>query len=152
MISNKLKYLISVISVVFCINSSRADIPENKESGFFLSGKSDPKTERPNEQADSSLSILELKPTIFFPKTKEGEPLKQKAELVLDCREELQNVSVKVLVAGKEEILEEIGDIVPGRNVKPILVPDINKPIQITIELYQAGNPQEWLQWQWQCG
>jgi len=141
MSSNKMKYLISVISIVFCINSSRADIPKNRESGFFLSGKFEPQMERSNVKVDSSLSILELKPTIFFPKINEGEPLKQKAKLVVDCREKVQDVSVKVLVAGKAEFVEEIGDIVHGRNVKPILVPDMDKPTEMIIELYQAGNP-----------
>ena len=88
-----------------------------------------------------SVEITQVRPTIFFPKAVEGEPLRQRAELGLESTAGAKGVSAKIHAEGGADLTETLGDIPTGRSVWPIHVPDISVPTKVTFEIFQDGNP-----------
>jgi len=139
-VRNKLLLSMAFLGCAFYMNCRGNDIYHQAvPSDTWAGSKSDISKGHTlmNQDTIPFLSILEVKPTIFFPKADEGESLKQKVELVVHARESARDIIVKVLLPDGTGFVEKIGDLSAGPNTKAIHVPDIDRPAEISFELYQ---------------
>ena len=99
-----------------------------------------------------SIRITKVKPTIFFPKASENEPLRQIAKARLNNPGVPVTAQLKISIKDKSSYLEDLGVVKTGATVKKIHILDIAQPTEITFELYRKGNdkPDHSLTIQWQ--
>lgn len=92
-----------------------------------------------------SLSIVTVEPTVFFPKVKVGEPLRQLVRLGLKNPAAAVDAKVRIRVAGTPAYDESLGTLPAGTSTMAIRVPDVNRPTETTIELFagKAAQPVE---------
>ena len=92
--------------------------------------------------AADAIKITKLEPTVFFPKVKTGEPLRQLARLGIENQGAAVEAKVKITMPGTPAYEESLGQVGTGASVKTIHVPDIGQPAELTVELYRQDGPQ----------
>jgi hypothetical protein len=92
---------------------------------------------RNNSVAEPALQIIQIEPTVLFPKPEEGRSLKQLIRIYLDNHGGPLNIIAKVTagVYGSDE--QVLDSIVPGKSTVGILVPDIKGKTQVTVDLLE---------------
>ncbi|MBN2577814.1 MAG: hypothetical protein JXB10_02400 [Pirellulales bacterium] len=89
-----------------------------------------------------SLKIAGIEPTPLFLKTEAGQPLRQVVRLGLENTGAATEAKVKIALAGAPAEEQPFGAIGPNATTKEILVPEIVKPTELTVELYAQGAAQ----------
>ncbi len=89
--------------------------------------------------AEKTLELVDVKPTPFFPRVEQGQPLRQTVLLSLKNSGSPITASVRVAMQGQTAYTEELGALPAGSSQRAIRVPDISQPTELTLELYRAG-------------
>jgi len=114
-----------------CINAQPGD------QEWLDPGKTGQETAHSNNIAGSSISHIE--PTPLFPKTDPGEPLMQIARLSVNHTGNEAYLDVRITLAGKKTRTETLGIVKQGLNKMDILIPDIDEPSRLRVELIGSG-------------
>jgi len=88
----------------------------------------------------ASIGITNIAPTPFFPKVKEGEPLKQVARLTLTNPGNAIVCKVLISIEGEKSYLEDIGVVNKGESVHDIHLMDIQRTKNVTLAVLNNGN------------
>ena len=81
------------------------------------------------------IEIMHVEPTPLFPRTGEGEPLKQIARLTLNNSGSATVLGARIIMEGEAPFSESLGIVMQGQNVRNIHIPDITGPARLTIEI-----------------
>lgn len=102
------------------------------------------------QSAFAGIKITNIDPTPFFPKDKDGEPLKQVARLSVNNTQEAAACKVRITVEGKKPYIEDIGVVEKDKSVHDFHVLDIQQPSKVFFELLVDGNieAEKTLTWQ----
>lgn len=84
------------------------------------------------------LSIVSVEPTVFYPKVKAGEPLRQLVRLGVKNAAAAVDAKVRIHVIGMPAYDESLGTLPTGDSAKAIHVPDVNRPTKVNIELFSG--------------
>jgi len=84
-------------------------------------------------RAEATVEIVRLEPTVLFP---HDEPLRQVARLTLASKgKHAEKFTLRVLMTGKKPLEQSLGVVSAGETTRDVLVPDIQKPTELRIEL-----------------
>ncbi|TWO34671.1 hypothetical protein E1J38_002100 [Seonamhaeicola sediminis] len=100
---------------------------------------------------NSKIEITDVTPTPFFPKVEYGESLKQIAKLSIENKSIKTPVKLNIEVDGSKTYQQDLGDLAKGTSVHDVMIADINKATQITLELLNSRGKivaQKKLTWQ----
>ena len=92
-------------------------------------------------EAAEPVRITKIEPTIFFPAAKAGEPLRQTVRLGVESAGATREATVRIRLPPVPAYDEPIGKLAAGATVHAIHVPDIVRPAELTVELYEKDNP-----------
>lgn len=90
--------------------------------------------------AYAQIEIVNIEPTPFFPKIKEGEELRQLTRITLNNTGSPAKFDVQITVRGKKTITESLGVLGSGEFVKNIYIPDIKTPTKVTLKVLSSDN------------
>jgi hypothetical protein len=85
--------------------------------------------------AEPVLQIIQIEPTVFFPKPAEGKPLKQLIRVHVDNPGGPASLIAKVTTGKYGSDMQPLDNIVSGKSTVSVLVPDIMEKTQVTIDL-----------------
>ena len=89
--------------------------------------------------AAGNIRIEKVEPTIFYPKVKKNEPLKQIARIFLNNSGKDALAYVKISIEGKSPCREELGIVQSGLTTKEIGIAEVSRPTKVIFELYEQG-------------
>ncbi len=90
--------------------------------------------------ADEGVRLVQVNPTPFFPKVKEGEPLQQQVDLELENTGAVPfEAEARIIFRNQAALKQPLGKVKPGKSVKSVLVPDIFQPTETTIEVVEKS-------------
>ena len=79
------------------------------------------------------MTIVDLEPTVLFPRQPAGQPLKQRAILHLDNPAYPVNVVATIIVGDNAPYTEDLGMVPYGKSALPLSILDISKPSKVTV-------------------
>jgi hypothetical protein len=89
-----------------------------------------------------SLQISSVEPTVFFPRAKPGEPLRQIVRVSLKNSGSPTEAKAKVMLHGAPASVQSFGSLPPGDTTKEISIPEVARPTELTVELYRQNAAQ----------
>jgi len=90
----------------------------------------------------SGIAIEGITPTPFFPKTEQGKPLRQRADLALDNPGAPVDASARITVGSEAAYTLDLGTIAPGKSTVPIFISDIAASTKLTVEVLSKNGLQ----------
>ncbi len=83
-----------------------------------------------------SLSITKVEATPLFPRAKAGEPQRQIVRLTVQNPAAPTEAKVKIAAGGTPACEQSLGLLPAGTSTKDVRVPEIDRPTELTVELY----------------
>ena len=86
------------------------------------------------------VKIIEIEPTVLFPKAGSGEPLRQIARLRLENSGPVVEAQARIALEGRPARTEPLGSVPRGASTKEIQIDDVTRPTKLAIELRGKGD------------